>query len=240
MASSNALPTKEEFLAINTIPLVPYDHLDECSICRDPFDANHVPIQIQAPDCTHIFGAKCLLTWLATASSCPMCRATLFGQQASDGSIHEGFEQNPTLDDSIHEDFEQYPDDLADNIGQITHRRIAACFVQRLWELTWEVRIAPPLFTPAMYALRGVITDRVEDLVHRSLSLATELAWTEFGMLHDRCLWVSEEQNEVLTSVISQMVSYHRDNGEFRAWSEQAEDGLWMSLVALGIDFRIM
>jgi len=51
----------------------------ECTICKEPFDSNHVVIQIK--ECGHFMGKACLEKWLQQKTSegtCPTCRGVLF------------------------------------------------------------------------------------------------------------------------------------------------------------------
>jgi hypothetical protein len=50
-----------------------------CSICTDPFSAEHQPVALS---CNHIFGFECIKKWLRTgrgnSTSCPNCRAVIY------------------------------------------------------------------------------------------------------------------------------------------------------------------
>jgi len=70
---------------VSGLPKVPCTDLpdNECSICREDFDASQATddgeIPVRLP-CGHIFGEKCLLAFLSigtTRHSCPMCRGKL-------------------------------------------------------------------------------------------------------------------------------------------------------------------
>lgn len=45
---------------------------DSCSICLDPLDQT-----LQETKCKHTFCGQCLDTWLATNSTCPLCRTSI-------------------------------------------------------------------------------------------------------------------------------------------------------------------
>ncbi|KAF2498137.1 hypothetical protein BU16DRAFT_604157 [Lophium mytilinum] len=56
---------------------------DKCPICHEDFNASHPAVQItNIPDCTHIFGRGCLMSWLSSGrnnqNTCPMCRQRLY------------------------------------------------------------------------------------------------------------------------------------------------------------------
>ncbi|KAF2503000.1 hypothetical protein BU16DRAFT_26271 [Lophium mytilinum] len=88
---SSSLPSSfEDFLEHNLTnidasnPTIP----DSCYICHEELDATHQASQITGiPDCSHIFGRDCLVTWVssnnANRNSCPMCRTTLYVQPLS-------------------------------------------------------------------------------------------------------------------------------------------------------------
>jgi hypothetical protein len=50
-----------------------------CSICIDPFSAEHQPVALS---CKHIFGYECITKWLRTGrgnnTSCPNCRVVIY------------------------------------------------------------------------------------------------------------------------------------------------------------------
>jgi hypothetical protein len=51
----------------------------ECTICKEPFDNEHVVIQIK--ECGHVMGKICLEKWLQqnrSEGTCPICRGVLF------------------------------------------------------------------------------------------------------------------------------------------------------------------
>jgi hypothetical protein len=49
---------------------------DTCPIHRGPYCASDPPVCITS--CNHTFGRTCLLTWLESSNTCPLCRRTLF------------------------------------------------------------------------------------------------------------------------------------------------------------------
>jgi hypothetical protein len=81
MASKPPASSLPAFIARNITHLTSSDPLSkgDCSICREPYDADDPPIQItNISACTHVFGRKCLERWLSENNTCPMCRATLY------------------------------------------------------------------------------------------------------------------------------------------------------------------
>ncbi|KAH6872695.1 hypothetical protein BKA58DRAFT_400898 [Alternaria rosae] len=53
----------------------------ECAICLEGYDTSHPPIML---GCRHIFGENCLRDWVeAGTSTCPNCRAPLFGEESA-------------------------------------------------------------------------------------------------------------------------------------------------------------
>lgn len=75
---------------LESLPIVKHEELPEnsqiCHICKEPFDApNPDPEMMESAEvavklpCSHIMGFECLKRWLEDNSSCPMCRAKLFG-----------------------------------------------------------------------------------------------------------------------------------------------------------------
>ncbi|KAF2643632.1 UPF0157-domain-containing protein [Massarina eburnea CBS 473.64] len=63
--------------------------LKECSICKEPFDIAHQPVQrIASHDhenaCSHVFGQSCLEIWITSTNNnsnkCPICRCVWFNK----------------------------------------------------------------------------------------------------------------------------------------------------------------
>lgn len=51
-----------------------------CNICLENFATSDYAVQIRGMNgCRHIFGRKCITTWLYTHSTCPVCRVELHG-----------------------------------------------------------------------------------------------------------------------------------------------------------------
>jgi hypothetical protein len=52
----------------------------ECIICDEPFNETHPPVIIRS--CHHLFGSRCLRTWVLSSNRnhnrCPICRGVLF------------------------------------------------------------------------------------------------------------------------------------------------------------------
>ena len=60
----------EEILMLNSYKL--YDKLDDsCPICREEYQRNQSVIELT---CKHIFHRRCLLPWVSSHSTCPVCR----------------------------------------------------------------------------------------------------------------------------------------------------------------------
>ncbi|KAF2811153.1 uncharacterized protein BDZ99DRAFT_462427 [Mytilinidion resinicola] len=83
--SSNTPDNSQAFIANNLTdldanhPEVP----DECPICHEDIGAGHTAVQITGiPNCAHIFGRNCLVSWLSCGrinqNTCPLCRTTLY------------------------------------------------------------------------------------------------------------------------------------------------------------------
>ena len=68
MAAVEALPD------INIKKAAPGTDPIECTICMDSFDASAVVTQLP---CKHMFHKKCILRWLDSHNSCPLCRSEL-------------------------------------------------------------------------------------------------------------------------------------------------------------------
>lgn len=56
-------------------------HEDSCSICLEAYSDIDPATKINI--CRHIFHRSCLMTWLNSSSTCPMCRAKLFAPALS-------------------------------------------------------------------------------------------------------------------------------------------------------------
>jgi hypothetical protein len=52
--------------------------VDECTICLNGYKENETK---QTTKCTHIFHEECLIKWLSTNNSCPLCRTELKTKQ---------------------------------------------------------------------------------------------------------------------------------------------------------------
>ena len=48
--------------------------VDECTICLNGYKENETK---QTTKCTHIFHEECIIKWLSTNNSCPLCRTKL-------------------------------------------------------------------------------------------------------------------------------------------------------------------
>lgn len=80
-----SLPSREEFLELlSPMPVHVYAIIDEdtaCAICiKQPVDTivnEDDELAVLLHD-THVFGEKCAREWLASANTCPKCRAVLF------------------------------------------------------------------------------------------------------------------------------------------------------------------
>ncbi|KAF2832529.1 hypothetical protein CC86DRAFT_377682 [Ophiobolus disseminans] len=98
------MPSAYTTISLSTIlaPIAKHSSLaleTRCPICLDPYSADpymhashiHCPVQIRNINgCTHVFGTKCLRTWLRGHNTCPMCRAELYHRPISywEGDIH--------------------------------------------------------------------------------------------------------------------------------------------------------
>jgi hypothetical protein len=82
-----AYTSKVAFVQRGIQPLPPPD--PNCSICHEelhaPFpsfettrDFGDTHVAVKVVRCGHVYGAKCLHTWLETANTCPICRGVLF------------------------------------------------------------------------------------------------------------------------------------------------------------------
>ncbi|KAL8823702.1 MAG: hypothetical protein Q9191_005625 [Dirinaria sp. TL-2023a] len=86
---------------LNGLPTVPLSELDaqeqQCSICLTAYgppttSTENPPEQPRRLPCSHVFGAKCLATWLRDRNTCPLCRVVLFPrEQSSIGASFPGF-----------------------------------------------------------------------------------------------------------------------------------------------------
>jgi hypothetical protein len=66
--------------------------LDICPICTELYaHPDHLATRI--PQCSHILGKPCLLEWLQSvhenANTCPVCRAKLWNEPASNDDLDE-------------------------------------------------------------------------------------------------------------------------------------------------------
>jgi len=64
----------------------PTAHEDSCSICLEAYSDIDPGTKITI--CRHIFHRPCLMTWLESSSTCPMCRADLFASATSPYWLH--------------------------------------------------------------------------------------------------------------------------------------------------------
>ena len=66
-----------DFLARGLRCLPSSHHVDQdCAICLLPYSPSQPPVCLDL--CGHIYHRECILTWLDTHSTCPMCRTNLF------------------------------------------------------------------------------------------------------------------------------------------------------------------
>ncbi|XP_057814673.2 probable E3 ubiquitin-protein ligase RHC1A [Cryptomeria japonica] len=57
--------------------IIAANHVDrECSICTEPFQVGEDARQMPCHE-SHIFHAHCLLRWLESSNSCPICRTRI-------------------------------------------------------------------------------------------------------------------------------------------------------------------
>lgn len=92
----------------------------ECGICQDCIVRDCIIIE-----CSHRFCESCILAWLGTSNTCPMCRADVFAVMLFDGTLKqiapakqtiedeyvfvEEEEESNSLDDFIVDDLEEEP-----------------------------------------------------------------------------------------------------------------------------------
>ncbi|EPE29066.1 RING/U-box [Glarea lozoyensis ATCC 20868] len=80
----NSLPKESTSSCLSIPPLLTTPSSasieEECHICQSPMDEESGEKPCQLP-CSHIFGDKCIGTWLRDQSSCPLCR-TVFERDA--------------------------------------------------------------------------------------------------------------------------------------------------------------
>ena len=50
-----------------------------CPICWEPFQEGDCAIRL---DCSHVFGRKCIQTWVLSNNTCPQCRKPIFDESA--------------------------------------------------------------------------------------------------------------------------------------------------------------
>ncbi|KAF9728705.1 hypothetical protein PMIN02_002851 [Paraphaeosphaeria minitans] len=77
--------SREEFLACHLRLAAKQE--DMCSVCLEAFCTQNPALQI--PDCAHTFHFECLAIWTDTASTCPMCRGTLFKTRLLSKEYHK-------------------------------------------------------------------------------------------------------------------------------------------------------
>ncbi|KAF2118911.1 hypothetical protein BDV96DRAFT_677741 [Lophiotrema nucula] len=93
MADLDLLPSKDEFLQQFLRTADKGSDAEKCTICLDPFGANHQPVKIST--CNHTFGDVCIKTWFSSSSfpnTCPLCRSVLFEPDPDTISYSEGTE----------------------------------------------------------------------------------------------------------------------------------------------------
>jgi len=74
---------------LNPMPVDGDSDADDCPIHHGPYDASDPPVRITT--CNHTFGRHCLLAWLQTSNTCPLCRAVLFplpGSSIAERDLH--------------------------------------------------------------------------------------------------------------------------------------------------------
>ncbi|XP_057871833.1 uncharacterized protein LOC131078191 [Cryptomeria japonica] len=69
--------------ALENLPYITADENSVCAICRDAIIAGEVVRQLP---CLHLYHSDCILPWLSTRNSCPVCRYEL----PTDDSEYEG------------------------------------------------------------------------------------------------------------------------------------------------------
>lgn len=78
----DALPT----ININSDHVISETH---CAVCTEPFEANSAARELP---CKHIYHSDCILPWLETRNSCPVCRHELPGEVADMDGLAAGEE----------------------------------------------------------------------------------------------------------------------------------------------------
>lgn len=56
-----------------------------CSICHDSFAAGDIVLKLP---CRHMYHESCVISWLESHNTCPLCRHTMPVQDATEGGIH--------------------------------------------------------------------------------------------------------------------------------------------------------
>lgn len=58
------------------VTLLELDEGADCSICKDPLDADHIPVRVKC-QAGHVFGEACIKKWFVQSTTCPMDRQQL-------------------------------------------------------------------------------------------------------------------------------------------------------------------
>lgn len=67
-------------ISLNDLP----NDCPSCNICMEPFDSTEEPESPVKLPCGHVMGRNCIVKWLASSNSCPLCRRVLFEREAWD------------------------------------------------------------------------------------------------------------------------------------------------------------
>jgi len=114
---SKTLPTRAEFLE-------QYLHvLEKCAICLESFTEIHRPAQIRTAKCQHVFGQSCLLTWMESSQTCPLCRTQLFVPNVPN------FVQGSRLYGESHQVI----------VNHCSSHEDAQVYVETLWWQLWQI-----------------------------------------------------------------------------------------------------
>ncbi|XPS67836.1 hypothetical protein M3J09_000132 [Ascochyta lentis] len=210
MPSPQPVPTQNQYLNSNLIPVALSSAASPCPICKEPYSSSSPPILL--PECGHIFCQPCITAWfnsgLENANTCPLDRRVLFPclPEAGVSDMYGGSAlarrpPSPARSTVTRPVVELFMNGqiIAIN-GRLTHRG-CKCVVRNLWHLTARLLHSLEEFCGTEVDALGLdielLRSCVQDALPRGVRCA-EGAWVVlYGCARQMLVWHGEWGRDV-------------------------------------------